>query len=665
MLRSPQETKWTKEDTARLTAAVQTVNERAKDPSKFCKFWVRVSELVPGRDAKQCRGKWLNDLRDGTRKDPFSLQEEFIIALIHSQVGNSWIKISSYLKGRTDNNVKNHWSAVARYKEGLSKNKTLREHNLLWQYVHLIVDHNMTPCAETLQLACEHYSSITSVVPLETFKVDEYYFITGPGRDMAGLDTGIEILQERLKRSTSALKRSPNQRPIKTSRLTSESAEDSPWVERSSSPEEGGSHCLDSNARNAPGTPPRHAKIDQEILPNTCREGLEDDRDESQIASISKAVGRRHALPPPNKFLGLQADSQLFHRSVHSSGLPLPSNLGYHADPRFYGHHLVAPVTTGSDGPSKALFRHSHKSAFSTSHLTSRDMAIAGMMRKGHNMQQCRAMCKAHEVKLQPHKHSSQSCAGAGEHGEGQDLRCDDPQVQASNNGCRMVTPLSGLNIMCMEGGLEADSPKQQQQLQMAKGVHNGLSNGLVKPIPSRLQQQQQQLVPGIFVRQRLIPSLAAAVHAQTGGSGPTTQNQWKQQEEQHKQEEEQHKQAHAEAPMVHVGDEPCSAVTTLLPSSSTATAAPLEPSRFGRDKSAVCRYQQATSDVTTSALTDKHQAPFLRSSAGCQVLPVDLKVVETLGKLAVDSKLTILERVEMMKKYVEVMQMTLHRRSQ
>jgi hypothetical protein len=51
--------KWTKDDIALLTAAVQTVKEMTKTPSRF---WVKVAELVPGRDAKQCRGRWLIDL---------------------------------------------------------------------------------------------------------------------------------------------------------------------------------------------------------------------------------------------------------------------------------------------------------------------------------------------------------------------------------------------------------------------------------------------------------------------------------------------------------------------------------------------------------------------------------------------------------------------------
>ena len=48
--------------------------------------------------------------RDGISKDPWSLQEEYILALMLSKLGNKWTIITSkYLPGRSANGAKNVW----------------------------------------------------------------------------------------------------------------------------------------------------------------------------------------------------------------------------------------------------------------------------------------------------------------------------------------------------------------------------------------------------------------------------------------------------------------------------------------------------------------------------------------------------------------------------
>ncbi|GAX76297.1 hypothetical protein CEUSTIGMA_g3742.t1 [Chlamydomonas eustigma] len=173
---------WTSDEMTLLAAAVKAV-DNGELPGSY--YWEKVASLVPRRTAKQCRTKWLNEMREGICKGPWSLREEYILILVHSAVGNKWSKISKYLNGRPENTVKNHWSATSR-----SKNAT-RTRTLLWQYINLIVNEQLDCSKETFTLACERYNSISGVVPLAEFVVDLNHFVSGPGKGLAGLASGI------------------------------------------------------------------------------------------------------------------------------------------------------------------------------------------------------------------------------------------------------------------------------------------------------------------------------------------------------------------------------------------------------------------------------------------------------------------------------------------
>lgn len=107
---------WTREEDAKL---IELVKKESSTPPSITasKTWSRVAAQLTNRTGKQCRERYLNQLKPGIRRDPWSPEEEAILREAHARIGNKWVAIAAHLPGRTDNCVKNHWNSMLRKRQ--------------------------------------------------------------------------------------------------------------------------------------------------------------------------------------------------------------------------------------------------------------------------------------------------------------------------------------------------------------------------------------------------------------------------------------------------------------------------------------------------------------------------------------------------------------------
>lgn len=97
--------KFTEEDDERLRELVDQYGDNS---------WIQVASEMPGRNSRQCRERWLNYLSPKLNTNSWTQEEDELLIEKHKELGTSWVRISKFFEGRTDQMCKNRFFLLQR-----------------------------------------------------------------------------------------------------------------------------------------------------------------------------------------------------------------------------------------------------------------------------------------------------------------------------------------------------------------------------------------------------------------------------------------------------------------------------------------------------------------------------------------------------------------------
>jgi hypothetical protein len=76
--------------------------------------WTDIARRMEGRNARQCRDRWVSYLSPDVQNAPWTAAEEQDLLFLHQQLGPKWKQIATFFTARTDINVKSRWNLIQR-----------------------------------------------------------------------------------------------------------------------------------------------------------------------------------------------------------------------------------------------------------------------------------------------------------------------------------------------------------------------------------------------------------------------------------------------------------------------------------------------------------------------------------------------------------------------
>jgi hypothetical protein len=87
--------------------------------------WKAVAKEVPGRNARQCRERWLNRLDTDINHNSFTPEEDALLIKMVNKYGQKWSFFTRLFLGRTDVHLRNRYSLLMRRENKPGRRKVL------------------------------------------------------------------------------------------------------------------------------------------------------------------------------------------------------------------------------------------------------------------------------------------------------------------------------------------------------------------------------------------------------------------------------------------------------------------------------------------------------------------------------------------------------------
>ena len=76
--------------------------------------WHLIAALMPNRNVRQCRERWVKYLNPSLRTEEWTSDEDRLLIQKRQEMGPKWKDISKFFNGRTDINIKNRYKVLKR-----------------------------------------------------------------------------------------------------------------------------------------------------------------------------------------------------------------------------------------------------------------------------------------------------------------------------------------------------------------------------------------------------------------------------------------------------------------------------------------------------------------------------------------------------------------------